>query len=111
MVIHSEKCSDKASASNKEKILMPQSELFKDISLEQWKEEEEDKRHLKNRELEKSLGIALQAIKRLEEIVQTGRLGAEEEEYLAIGGDGRPYIAVRKKQETRQEDQKKPAIG
>ena len=29
MVIHSEKCSDKASESNREKILMPQSEVFK----------------------------------------------------------------------------------
>ena len=31
MVIHSEKCSDKASESNKEKILMLQSEVFKDF--------------------------------------------------------------------------------
>ena len=71
MVIHSEKCSDKAPKSNKEKKLMPQSEVFKEImeeirpipsnteekSLEQW-EEEENRRVLKNRELEESLGIA-----------------------------------------------------
>ena len=89
MVIHSEKCCDKASASNKEKILALQSEVFKDIleeikstpsnieveRLKQWKEEN-DRIHLRNREIEKSLGIALQAIKRLEEM-------EEEEEYLA----------------------------
>ena len=42
-------------------------------------------------------------------MIQAKGLGTEEEEYLAIGGDGRPYIAVRKKQGTRREDQKKPA--
>ena len=34
----------------------------------------------------------------------------EEEEYLARGEDGRPYIAVRKKQEIRRDDQKKPVL-
>ena len=34
----------------------------------------------------------------------------EEEEYLAIGEDRRPYITVRKKQEIRWEDQKKPVL-
>ena len=32
----------------------------------------------------------------------------EEEEYLAMGKDGRPYIAVRKRLGMKQEDQKKP---
>ena len=32
----------------------------------------------------------------------------EKEKYLAIGEDGRPWIAVRKKQEIRREDSKKP---
>ena len=33
-----------------------------------------------------------------------------QEEYLAKGDDGRPYIVVRKKQEIRQEDQNKPVL-
>ena len=101
--------------------------------LKQWSEER-DRTYQKNRQLEESLGIALQAIKRLEAIMQAKKLGKareeqrkpvleegkkvnffpkgkpqqgvveeteEEEEYLAIGEDGRPYITLRKKQEIR----------
>ena len=74
MVIHSDKCSDKVPGSNREKIFISQSEVFKDTleeiapipikmeveMLKQWNKE----RDLKNRELEESLGIALQASKR-----------------------------------------------
>ena len=42
--------------------------------------EESDRTYLKNKELEKALGIALQATKRLEEMMQAEGLGKEEEE-------------------------------
>ena len=88
MVIHSDKCSDKVPESNREKIFILQSEVFKDTleeivpipinmeveMLKQWNKER-DRTDLKNRELEESLGIALQAIKRLEEIMQAKKLG------------------------------------
>ena len=51
----------------------------------------------------KSLGIALQAIKRLEEIVQARGLSTEEEEDLSIGEDGGPDITVTKKLEIPQQ--------
>ena len=54
---------------------------------------------LKNRELEESLRIALQTLKRLEEIVQAQGLGKEEEEDLAIGEEGGPDITLKRKLE------------
>ena len=93
MVIHSDKCSDKVSASIREKIFISQSEVFKDTleeiapipsnmeveMLKQW-DEERNRTDQRNRELEESLGIALQAIKRLEEIMQAEKLGKVREE-------------------------------
>ena len=34
----------------------------------------------------------------------------EEEEYLSIGENGRPYIAFRKKQEIRREEKRNPVL-
>ena len=93
MVISSDKCSDKVPGSNREKIFLSQSEVFKDIleeiapmprnmdaeTLKQWREER-DRTDQKNRELEESLGIALQAFKRLEAIIQVEKLGKAREE-------------------------------
>ena len=53
--------------------------------VKQWNEER-DRTDLKNRELEKSLGIALQAIKRLEEMMQAEKLGKAGEEQTRPGG-------------------------
>ena len=147
MVIHSDKCSDKVPGGNRAKISISQSELSKDTleeiapipsnmeveMLKQW-DKERDRADQRNRGLEESLGIALQAIKRLGEIMQAKKSGRareeqsipvleegkevdffqqgksqqgvveeteEEEEYLTIGEDGRPYMAIRKKQEIR----------
>ena len=47
--------------------------------LKQWNEGR-DRTDLKNRELEESLGIALQAIKKLEEMMQAENLGKAGEE-------------------------------
>ena len=94
MVIHSDKCSDKVPESNREKIFISQSEVFKDTleeigpipinmeveMLKQWNEER-DRTDLKNRELEESLGIALQAIKRLEKMIQAKKLGKAGKEH------------------------------
>ena len=93
MVIHSDKCSDKVPGNNREKRFISQSEAFKDTleeivpiqsnmeveMLKQW-DEERDRTDQRNRELEESLGIALQAIKRLEEIMQDKKLGKAREE-------------------------------
>ena len=81
---------------------------------------EKDRADQKCRELEETLVIALQAIRRLEQEEQRkpvlieeeeidffpqwkpqqGVIGEtkEEEEYLVLGEDGRSYIAVRRKQ-------------
>ena len=146
MVIHSDKFSDKVPESNMEKIFPSQSEVFKDILEEigpiprnmhaetlKQRSDERNRTDQKNRELEEWLGIALQAIKRLEARVQGDEMGkvreerkkpdldedffpqwkpqqgiveeaVEEEEYLSVGEDGRPYIALRKKQEIRREE-------
>ena len=88
MVIHSDKFCDKVTGSNMEKIYPLQSEVFKDIlekiapitrnmdaeTLKQ-KSNERDRTDQKNRELEESLGIALQAIKRLKTRLQADELG------------------------------------
>ena len=93
MVIHSDKFSDKVPESNMEKIFPSQSEVFKDIleekvpilrnmDAERLKErsDERDRTDQKNRELEESLGIALQAIMRLEARVQANKIGKSREE-------------------------------
>ena len=87
MVIHSDKCCDKVPGSNREKIFLSQSEMFMDIleeiapvlrnmDAEMLKQRSEDRNRTdqKNRELEDSLGIALQAIKRLEARVQADEM-------------------------------------
>ena len=99
--------------------------------------DEIDRTDQKNRELEESLGKALQAIKRLEARVQADKIcksreeqrkpildegkkvdffpqwtpqqgvvkeTEEEEGYLSVGEDGRPYIALRKKHDIGQEE-------
>ena len=102
MVIHRDKCSDKVPGGNREKIFISKIEVFNDTlediapipnnmeveMVKQW-EEETDRINLRSRELEKSLGIALQTIKRLEEMRQAEQLGKTEEEqrktFLEVG--------------------------
>ena len=87
MVIHSDKLSDRGPENSIEKILSSQSKVFKD-SLEeiapvlrnmdaetlQRMSDERDRTDQKNRELEESLGIALQVIKRLEAREQADKI-------------------------------------
>ena len=76
-----------------EKIFPSQSEVFMDnleeiapvlrnmdVETLKWRSNERDRTDQKNRELEESLGIALHAIKRLEEIMQAKKLGKAREE-------------------------------
>ena len=88
MVIHSDKFNDNVPGSNMKKIFPLQREVFKDILEEiapiprnmdaeklKQRSDERDRTDQKNRELEESLEIALQAIKRLEARVQAEKMG------------------------------------